>query len=245
MPPALRFLKVPTLLVGGLVAAYLLLLAFPEPLFAYKFASGNLTLYCDDPIPPEGASVLADVQRRLERCPLYAGRPHEYIFVCRHTWRFDLLANRNSGAGGLAYGFAPWNVFLRRADIARNILFRRDGRTPSGPDRPLSYFIAHEITHNLTQRFLGPWAYWHLPVWKREGYADYVGKGGDFDFKKNLALFRAGDPSLDPRGSGLYLRYQLLVAELLDRRKMTVSAMLRTRVDRKRLEEDLRGAPAR
>jgi hypothetical protein len=239
MSPTLRWLKIPTLLVAGLVAAYLLLLVFPEPLFAYKFASANLTLYCDDPIPPEGSDILADVQRRLDKCPLYTGRPHEDIFICDHAWHFDLLANRNRGSGGFAYGFAPFNVYLRRSDIARNILFRRDG-TPSGMDRPLSYFIAHEITHNLTQRFLGAWAYWHLPVWKREGYADYVGKGGDFDFQKNLALFRAGDPSLNPRGSGLYLRYHLLVAELLDRRRMTVAAMLRTGIDRKKLEEDLR-----
>ena len=118
-------------------------------------------------------------------------------------------------------------------------LFRKDGVTPSSPDRPLSYFIAHEVTHGLISRFLGL-AYWRIPVWKNEGYADYVGKGGDFDFQKNLALFKKGDPALDPRASGLYLRYHLLVAELLDRRKLSVEEMLRENFDREQLEADLR-----
>lgn len=235
----LRTLKMPFLALGGLAAGYLLLLCFPQPLFANKASSANLTLYCDEPIPGEVQGVLEDAQRRLDRCPLYAGHLPQNIFLCNRDWRFKLLANKNSGAGGLVYFFASGNIFLRKSDITHNVLFRRDGRTPSGKDRPLSYFIAHEITHNLTTRFLGPWAQCRLPVWKREGYADYVGKGGDFDFQKNLELFRKGDKALDPHASGLYLRYHLMVAELLDRRKMTAGEMLRNDVDSKILEAEL------
>lgn len=224
---------------------YLVLLCFPQPLFAYKFTSGNLTLYCDDPIPLEGAEVLADVQGRLGRSPLYEGRPHQKVFVCNRSWRYKLLTSRSAGGGGLAYAFYPHNVFLRKSDIARNVLFRGDGSTPSGPDRPLSYFIAHEITHNLTSRSLGFWAYSRLPSWKREGYADYVGKGGDFDLEKNLQLLRLGDPALDPKVSGLYLRYHLLTAYLLDRRELTVEEMLRGSFDRKTLEGELLATASR
>jgi hypothetical protein len=192
------------------------------------------------PIPAQADRVLQDTQRRLDLCPLYAGHPRENIFLCDHFWRYELLTNLHSNAGGNAYGFAPENAFLRKADIALNVLFRKDGRTPSGPDRPLSYFMAHEITHGLTARFLGFWAASHLPVWKSEGYADYVGKGGDFDFKENLALFKQGDSALDPKASGLYLRYHLLVAELLDRRNLTVEEMLKGDFDRVKLEADLR-----
>ena len=222
-----------------LTVAYGLLLCFPQPLFVYPFTDGNLTLYCDDPIAPQADAVLQDAQRRLDKCPLYAGHPHVNLFLCNHAWRYKLLTNTHSNAGGNNYGFAPQNVFLRKTDISRNVLFRKDGITPSSPDRPLSYFIAHEVTHGLISRFLGL-AYWRIPVWKNEGYADYVGKGGDFDFQKNLALFKKDDPALDPRASGLYLRYHLLVAELLDRRKLSVEEMLRGHFDREQLEADLR-----
>lgn len=217
----------------------MLLLCFPQPLFAYKFSFGNLTLYCDDPIPVSAEVVLQDVQRRLGRSPLYQDRPKLNAFVCDHSWRFKFLTNRNSNAGGLAYGFPPWNVFLRKSDIAENVMFRADGSTPSGPDRPLSYFIAHEITHDLTARFLGSLVFWRLPTWKCEGYADYVGKGGQFDFEKNLELFKRNDSSLNPSQSGLYLRYHLLVAFLLDYKKISTDGMLKQEFDREKLEAEI------
>jgi hypothetical protein len=229
-------------IVGGvtllLALSYLLLLCFPHPLFVYKYSTEGLNLYCDDPIPPEAGRVLSDVHGRLKKSPLDEGRPTQNIFICNHRWRYLLLTNINAGGGGVAYGFFPSNVYLRKSDIARNILFRPSGE-PAGPDRPLSYFIAHEITHNLTSRFLGPLVYWRLPAWKREGYADYVGKGGNFDFKKNLELFREKDPTLNPQASGLYLRYHLLVAELLDRKGISVQALLQKDFDPIQLEKEL------
>jgi hypothetical protein len=225
----------------ALSACYIAVLCHPQPLFAYKYSAANISLYCDEPIPlTPAAAVLSDVQARLEPCPFYRDHPARNAFICDNAWRYRLFFAPQPKSGGLAYGFPPWNVFLRKSDISRNVLFRADGVTPSGPDRPLSYFIAHEITHTLTARFLGPWAYWRLPAWKNEGYSDYVGKNGRFDFQKNLGLFRKGDPALDPGKSGLYLRYHLLVAELLDHRKMTPEELLKGDFDRSKLEAELR-----
>ncbi len=227
---------------ASLAAGYLLLLCFPQPLFAYHLTWSNLTLYCDDPIAANAPAVLQDAQRRLVLCPLYAGRPCENIFLCNHDWRYKFFANRHSGAGGFAYACGPQNVFLRKADVAQNTLFTRKGAS-SGPDRPLSYFMAHEITHNLTSRDIGLFAFLRLPAWIQEGYADYVGKGGDFNFKKNLALFKKDDPALNPSASGLYLRYHLLTAYLLDRKKISVQALLTGSFDRVLLEKELRDLP--
>lgn len=240
MRQLMRMIRLPFFTLLVLAAGYVLLISFPQPLFAYSRSWNNLTLFCDDPIPVQADQVLADAQRRLDRCPFYADHPHENIFLCNHSWRYGLLTNTHANAGGNAYGFGPPNVFLRKADIARNVLFRKDGQTPSDPDRPLAYFIAHEITHNLTTRFLGSWAQWRLPVWKREGYADYIGKGGDFDFRKNLALYKKGDRALDPKASGLYLRYHLLVAELLDKRGMSAAELLTRDINVEQLEKELR-----
>ncbi len=223
-----------------LAVGYFLLLCFPQPLFAYKYSTGAITLYCDDPIPAKAGEVLQDVQGRLDKCLLYGSCPHQNAFVCNQYWRYKLLANRTARSGGVANFLCPWNVYLRKSDIASNVLFRGDGITPSGPDRPLAYFIAHEITHNLTSRFIGPLSFWRMPAWKKEGYADYVGKGGQFDFQKNLELFKKNDPTLNPSTSGLYLRYHLLVAFLLDYKKISVDEMLKGNSNREALEAELR-----
>jgi hypothetical protein len=83
----------------------------------------------------------------------------------------------------------------------------------------------------MTARRLGRRGYYQLETWQQEGYADYVGKDGAFDFRAVQRDFQAGAPALDPRRSGLYLRYHLLVAELLDHQGMTVEALLSHAID--------------
>ncbi|HET9869605.1 MAG TPA: hypothetical protein VFR02_03785, partial [bacterium] len=88
--------------LSALVAGYLLLLCFPGPLFAYHAQVGALTLYDDDPIAPGTAQqVLLDVQRRLDRCPLDAGRPAQSVFLCDREWQHRLLMLSVPKAGGV------------------------------------------------------------------------------------------------------------------------------------------------
>jgi len=71
------------------------------------------------------------------------------------------------------------------------------------------------MTHGLTVARIGRWRYFRLESWKREGYADYVGRAG-FDFDDYLGKFRRGDAKMDP-SSGYYWRYLLMVGYLLER----------------------------
>ena len=66
-----------------------------------------------------------------------------------------------------------------------------------------------------------------MPQWVREGYADYVGKGSDFNYAEARAAFLSGAPEMDLERSGLYRRFHLLVAYLLDRKHWTVDRLLR------------------
>jgi hypothetical protein len=98
--------------------------------------------------------------------------------------------------------------------------------------------------HVLIARDLGPARYSRLPTWKDDGYADYVAKGEDFAYGHVLNQFRIGDRELDPQHSGLYMRYHLLVAYLLDRRGAGVHEMLSRDYDRTRLEKEIQeGGP--
>ena len=175
-------------------------------------------------MPDAVQRVLRGAQQKLERSPIYARRPPVGIFLCNSRWRQVLFFNWNYGAGGVAPVFVS-NVFLRDADVDNDRLISPRG-TAVGSDRPLNYFVAHEITHLLTGQAIGTWGFYRMPQWVREGYADYVGKGGSVDYTRARAAFLAEAPEMDYGRSGLYLRFHLLVMFLLDHRHWTVHQLL-------------------
>ena len=118
-------------------------------------------------------------------------------------------------------------------------MLTRAGKPVPG-NRPLDYFVVHELTHAMTGRYVGAIEYHRLPVWVREGYADYVGKGGDFDYEQARLAFIAGTRELDPVRSGLYLRYHLLVAHYLDKEHWPIERLLAARLSQQQAEEAVR-----
>ncbi len=222
---ALSVLAMAVAIAGGSVLALLL---HPQPLYAYSASHGRLTIHSDRPFDTDRVqSLLADVEQRLGAAPGYlrddAGRYH--IFVANSAWRRRLAFLWNYGAGGVNYYPIGWNVFLRQGDIDRDRLIRENGDTVPEP-RTMAYYAAHEIAHTLIGRRAGVLSNWQLPAWMREGLADYVGFGGKVDIEALTEALRRGDPDLDPKKSGLYARYRLLVAFMLERELFPVEELL-------------------
>jgi hypothetical protein len=136
-----------------------------------------------------------------------------------------LLFGKDYGVAGVSFYPITSNVFLRDAKVGDNRLISPRG-TPVPGVRTLDYFIAHEITHELTGHATGPVRFARLPQWVREGYADCVGKGGSFDYDEARRAFLSGAPEMDWKKSGLYWRYHLLVASLLDHQGWSVVRLL-------------------
>jgi hypothetical protein len=227
--------------VGGVAAAE----AYPEPFFANHTELGRLSLYSDQPFDAaKGRAVLADVDARLATSPIDDHRPHA-IFVTNAPWREALFFNVALGAAGVNHAPLSRNVFLRHADIDRDILFGHSGR-PAAPPRTLAYYGAHELTHSLTAEHLGPGRLWNagLPQWVREGYADYVGMGGRVDIDDLYRRYRAGDPQLDWRKSGLYARFRLLTAVMLEREHWSVDQLLASKLTQAEAEAVMNKAMA-
>ena len=140
-----------------------------------------------------------------------------------------LFSERFQGTmGGVTDMIFARNVFMRSSDIAANRLI------PPHPnadmrDRPLTYYLPHELTHVLESRAFGRGPQFRYPQWLLEGYADYIGKGGQFDYAENLRLLKAGAPQLDFARSGLYRRFHLEVAYYLDHRRWTVRQLFAAR----------------
>ena len=179
----------------------------------------------DKPIDPAIDKVLDDAERRLATSSLYhAGKPFR-IFLCNRSWRLRIFAYDANLGGGTIY--PTRNIFVREADIAANKVLVPNGTLPDEKKRPLSYFIAHEATHVLELRRFGLVTMFQSPFWLVEGYADVVGKGGDFDIERNRNLLIKGDPLVSEKmgRSGLYRRYQLMVSTELRRPNTNIETL--------------------
>jgi hypothetical protein len=219
--------------------AYLGLIVFPDPLFAYAREGEFVVVHADEPIPAAADRVIADTEQRVQRSPLFVlGVTHD-VYVCQSAWRWRLLSNGAFRSGAVAMAPIGRAIFTRPAHFDRDRMVGPSGREAMG-ERTLAYFFAHEVTHTLSADFVGALPYRSLPAWVREGYADYVARGASFDYDATRQQFLAGDPALDPSQSGLYLRYVLLVSHLLDREHWTPDALLHAPPDRAALEARIR-----
>jgi hypothetical protein len=227
--------------IASLFALYLVLLCHPGFFFRHTFSQRGITLYSDEPIPSRAAEqVLKGTEQRLARSPLFRTRSGGGIrvYICNRKWRFIFFANYKYQVGGLTYPPLSNNIFLRAVDFDADRLIGPSG-TPVPGERTLTYFITHEIMHTLIADELGALTYWRLPDWKDEGYSDLVAKGASFHFDHALEQLRSRDREMDPRRSGLYLRYNLLVAYLFDRKKLSIHEMLNQEFDPVSLEAEM------
>lgn len=204
--------------------AYVAVLAFPQPLFAHYVTHENYEVWSDGPIDATIARVLDDASRRLRTSELYEPNQRFRIFICNSSWRLWLYSQRFSAQlGGAADAWLTRNIYIRASDIAANSIHSPGpGPILDAAQRPLSYYIAHEATHVMQARTFGRLMGLQNPHWLVEGYADYIGKGGDFDYDENRRLLINDDPLLDYRRSGLYRRFHLQVAHLLDKKKLKI-----------------------
>jgi hypothetical protein len=217
-----------------------LLLCFPQPFFHTSVSAKNLTLYSDRPFATAaGRHVLELVEAKLSASPLYSDQQSHLAFICNARWRQRIFFTYQYGVGGVNYYPLTTDVFLRDSIVEENCLIGPGGNRVPG-DRTLDYFIAHEITHTLTGQAVGGIAYHRLPQWVREGYADYVGKGAAFNYDEARRAFLAGDAKMDWEKSGLYWRYNLLVAYLLDNQHWSVQRLLREPIEQKAVEDAIR-----
>lgn len=229
--------------VIGILVVYWGLLCFPQPFFRSSVSANNLALYSDQPFSAEaGKKILETVAAKLATSPLYSAAQSHAAYICNARWRQRLFFNRNYGVGGVNQYPLTTNVFLRDALVEENRLIGPSGNQVPG-DRTLDYFIAHEITHTLTVKAVGWFAYYKLPQWVREGYADYVAKGSAFNYAEARRAFLADAPEMDWQKSGLYLRFHLLVAQLLDKQHWSVERLLKEYPEQKVVEDAVRAEP--
>jgi hypothetical protein len=206
------------------------LLLWPDPLFAFSFSTGKITIASDRPIPAAGGErVLHDCETLLERSPIKAqGREHR-LYVTNTVWRHRLFFLPVPSAWGLAYAY-PYggNAFLSGADFETGRVVH-DGYVGT-PPRTLAYLCAHELTHIIIGEHLGLTRFF-VPQWVQEGLGDYAGIENRQSFEELRDAL--GDRPVDipmMMRYGSYPRYRLLVTYFIEKKGWTASQLLETRL---------------
>jgi len=221
-----------TLLV--LSALYVATLLHPQMFFSWARDGASIHVHSDEPIPESAAEIISLAESRIRRSPLFDTTRTYPVYVCNARWRWNYF----SGFNGRSRGFqTPLGraIFIRPAHWATNQL-----AGPDGEDGPcaLDMYLAHEVTHMMVADHLGLIAARRLPVWLREGYAEYVARHDTFDYAATRAHLIAGDEGLAVHDR--YWKYLLLVTYLLDREGLDVSTVLNAPPDSDEVEARVR-----
>lgn len=214
------------LCLTGAFGLYIAILAYPQPAFAFRLHYQQFDVWSDRPIDNQISVVLDDATRRLRTSVLYTPEQRFHVFFCNTRWRLQLYEVFHPDVGGIVIGPLTSNIYLRESDIAHNRIIPAHARPMAdATHRPLAYYIAHEATHVMQGRAFGRFFAVTFPTWLNEGYADLVGKGGDFNLRDNLARFQAHDPLMDVAQSRLYRRYHLEVAWMLEQEAVSLETL--------------------
>jgi len=88
--------------VAVLAALYLLVLVYPQPLFAHELNHAGIRLHATTPIPDAMRASLERARLRLDRTSLYDPARSTHVFICEPRWLFALFARQNYRVGGIA-----------------------------------------------------------------------------------------------------------------------------------------------
>ena len=225
------------LTLTSLSGAILLILVvlYPQNLFANRMLHGSFTVYSNAAIDEKITMVLDDALELVEHAEIYDPTYHYDIFLCSGTFYNEL---DNKLLGRVLARATDNNILLKvEVDLDKNRLV--------GPknSRNLTTTIAHEMIHCLQAHRYGklkfnPWN--HPELWKLEGYPEYFSKRSkiksehyhlrdeiqrliEFEEQPNNGWIEIEKGQYDPV---VYFRGRLMVEYLMDVKRLTYDQIL-------------------
>jgi hypothetical protein len=212
-------------LLGCLAIGYLLLISFPQPLFAYSVAYDRYTVHSREPMT--GIEHVIDAaEQRLKVSPIYNDSVRPSIYLTNGHRMYALLSHKAYKSFANSVPFID-NIFINKTDISADLVYID---RPLNDHRSLSGVIAHEVTHLLIRQRYGTVAASMMPVWKNEGYCEYIAGDSTIPLSEGIRLWRE-NPSDD--SSYRYLKYHAMIKYLLEVEGMTVDEMFTRTLDEK------------
>lgn len=264
-----------------LLGAFIALLAFPGFLFAHKLEQGNLTVYSNEPLDGRIEPILREIDRRLATSAINDPTLAHQIFFGHGAELFGALQGARAKVVELAIGTTPstsynasWPPYVSHIvtfdvpDAAHDAL-----RRSTWPGHlNMTHILTHEVTHTLVSAKVGMARVPHLPMWKAEGYPEYVAMSAarsqpGYSLPASVARFLAADLrwARNAQGDFAPMRYdcigksylkdenedswhtcyylaRVLVEYLLDRKGLTVEQLMQPSVNESETLRELLGA---
>jgi hypothetical protein len=215
--------------LGSLVVlfgAVTALLMFPGFMFAHETRLANLTLYSDEDRSQDFEPVLREIHARLATSAIDAANTEHRIFLGHDKFFFGLVQNARARLVELTIGVKPsltynasWPpaishvVTFRVPDTARGSLLSNTWP----PAQDTIYLLTHEVAHSLVSEELGLRRAAALPLWKAEGYPDYLAatairRAPGYSLRNAVARLLRADLAalLDTEGDLRALRYDCI-----------------------------------
>ena len=210
-----RVYKITTSVIAGLAIAYVLLLYFPQPLFAYSATYENFNIHSREPIPPEMETILKSADERLARVPFYSKERIRQIYLTGGFKMYALLSHKAYRSFANSVPLIN-NIMINQTDVPADRVFVNREKNNS---RSLSGVIAHEVTYLFIRERYGTLQTTMMPTWKNEGYCEYIAGDTTIPFEEGLRLWR-DNPNDDT--AYRYIKYQAMVQYLLEKEKISV-----------------------
>ena len=227
---ARRIYKISTTVMSVVAVAYILLITFPQALFAYSADHGKFRVYSREPMGPEIENILDAAEERLRTSPIYDGEDRRDIYLTGSFGMYAFLSHTAYDAFANSVPFIG-NVFISKTDVAADRVFIRRSYSNS---RSLSGVVAHETAHLFIRKRYGTVRSIFLPTWKVEGYCEYV--AGDSTIPLDEGIRRWRESPADDTGFR-YTKYHLMVKHLLENEKLSVEEMFDRDLDEKAVAE--------
>jgi hypothetical protein len=225
-------------LVALLIAGYLLILAFPEPLFAHEYSYGAFHVFSRTPLDDRVRSPLDEIERRLRQSSLYRPGMVHRVFIAETAGRYAFLNGPYRGAMARNFELND-SIFVPRLDLETGEVVHFDGRRG-----PIVWIVGHEVVHSLIRKRVGLVAAWTLPRWKREGYPEYVASTHGMSLEEGV---HALDSSLGlsiivKSGYSIPRRYfesEMLWRYLLEVRRLGFEDVIRSRFGESEIRREM------
>ena len=218
--PKSRSRRVAEALAATLLLAYLLLLCFPQVVFAHSVTYRCFRVYSAATIDSNIYPILDRAEQKLAGSEISDSRASYHVFLCPSHAAYGFFAPGARRAFAANLRLVP-NIFVNTADVRADAVTTGTGQHDR---RTLSGVVAHECTHTLLVRKFGLARSFLLPSWKQEGYCDYVAQETSFDREEGARLLKRGGS--DPSPSFLYFKAFTAISYLKGQKQWSVSRIM-------------------
>ena len=248
-----RFFKIILLTFFAGILTIVVIILFPQKLFAYKIKYKEFTVCSNDKIDDNIKILLDNAMNLVQKSELYDSGYKYNIILCHNTF-YNKIDDRLLGIGPAARARLNNVVIKVRIDQKRNLAFATF-RKACAVD--LTYLLAHEIIHCLQAKKYGilkfnPFR--HPEFWKLEGYPEYIARkpklsSNDYSLTSEIERYvnlvnKAADIWIVADESGCeapdyYYRGRLMMEYLMDIKHLSYDQILKDTVSESAIFKDM------